>query len=198
MDRFVGHIAGLGTGSGTRLVIGVWDQSPLGAFTDVMMEDSAGVRTLLAPSHAVADYVSATYRFDDVRVIGVHSSLDERRLSVTAGPLELTAELGTVTGLGRVLRLVPARVSTSPRWLSLINPLAGLLIPGVQTAGAANGSRREYYGVRTARKVSAAVVRWDGEDLGGLARLTPPVRFGFSSAPADPQLVTVVTSIEQL
>ncbi|MBP2218329.1 hypothetical protein [Arthrobacter sp. CAN_C5] len=207
MDRFAGNIAGLGTASGTRLVIGRWDTSPLGAFTDVMMEDANGERTLLAPSQAVADYVSSTYSFDVVRVVDVDSTLDDRQLTVTAGGLAVTAQLGAVTGLGRMLRLIPARLATSPRWLSLINPVAGLLMPGVSTAGSAGNGRTEYYGVTTAVKIyygvttavkiTAASVRWHGKDLGILAPLTPPVRFGFSSAPAAPMLVTVVTSIRR-
>ncbi|WP_286177894.1 hypothetical protein [Arthrobacter sp. SLBN-53] len=35
-----------------------------------------------------------------------------------------------------------------------------------------------------------------GVALGGPADLHPPVRFGFSSAPTDPQLVTVTTTID--
>lgn len=197
MDRFVGNIAGLGTASGTRLVIGRWTQSPLGAFTDVMMEDASGERTLIAPSQEVADYVSATYSFDVVRVVDVVSTLDDRRLSVAAGPLTVTAQLGAVTVLGRMLRLVPARLATSPAWLSLINPVAGLLMPGVKTAGSAGNGRTEYYGVTMARKVVSASASLDDRDLGDLAPLTPPVRFGFSSAPAAPMLVTVVTSIRR-
>ncbi|MBG6178968.1 hypothetical protein [Arthrobacter sp. CAN_A1] len=197
MDRFVGNIAGLGTGSGTRLVVGRWAESPWGPFTDVMVEDNDGKRTLLAPTRMVADYVSATYQFDQVLVVDVASTLDEDTLTVAAGPLKVSAELGGVTGLGRLLRLVPARLATSPRWLRLINPLAGLFMPGVRTAGSAGNGRTEYYGVTTARSILAATASWDGADLGGLARLTPPVRFGFSSAPAAPMLVTVVTSIRR-
>ncbi|WP_026551650.1 hypothetical protein [Arthrobacter sp. H20] len=197
MDRFIGNIAGIGTASGTRLVIGVWGESPLGTFTDVMVEDARGVRTLLAPTQSVVDYVSATYTFDRIRVVDVSSTLNPKYLTVSAGPLEVTAELGGVTGLGRMLGFIPARLSTSPRWLSLINPVAGLIMPGVQTAGSAGNGRTEYYGVTTARKVTAASARWDGEDLGAIAQLTPPVRFGFSSAPATPMLVTVVTSIKR-
>ncbi|NKX52769.1 hypothetical protein HER39_19765, partial [Arthrobacter deserti] len=66
MERFTGFIAGLGTSAGRRLVVGHWTDPPLGAFTDVMTEDRDGLRSLLAPNRAVADYVSVTYRFDEV------------------------------------------------------------------------------------------------------------------------------------
>ncbi|KNC19314.1 hypothetical protein AC792_06935 [Arthrobacter sp. RIT-PI-e] len=195
MDRFEGHIAGIGTSSGTRLVVGCWDTSPFGAFTDVMMEDAAGVRTLLAPSREVAEYVGATYSFDDVVVTGVRSTLTADRLVVETGELRVVAELGRVTLLGRLLGLVPRRLATHPRWLALVNPVAPLLVKGVATAGSAGHGRTEYYGVTSARAVTAVTATWQGGDLGALAPVSPPVRFGFSSAPPRPQLVTVTTSI---
>ena len=68
---FTGHIAGLGTSSGVRLVVGVWDTSPFGAFADVMVEDASGHRTLLAPRQSVADAVASVYSFDEVRISGL-------------------------------------------------------------------------------------------------------------------------------
>ena len=34
---FTGHIAGVGTGAGVRMVIGSWLESPFGRFADVMV-----------------------------------------------------------------------------------------------------------------------------------------------------------------
>ncbi len=48
--RFEGYIAGLGSTSGTRLVVGCWERSPLGAFADLMIERPDGHRLLIAPS----------------------------------------------------------------------------------------------------------------------------------------------------
>ncbi|MHA7263086.1 hypothetical protein ACX80W_07775 [Arthrobacter sp. TMN-37] len=197
MDRFEGHIAGIGTASGTRLVVGRWDRSPFGAFTDVMMEDAAGVRTLIAPSEDIASYVGATYSFDEVEVAPVRSSLSATHLMVRAGGLQVTATLGGRTVLGRALALVPRAVATSPRWLTVISPLAAALVPGVRTAGSAGNGRREYYGVHSARSVTAATATLNGTGLGPLAPLRPAVRFGFSSAPAAPQIVSVVTTISR-
>ncbi|KAD4059571.1 hypothetical protein GD627_00160 [Arthrobacter yangruifuii] len=195
MDRFRGYIAGLGTSSGTRLVVGHWLQSPLGAFTDVMVEDDAGVRTLLAPSDAVARYVGGTYRFDRTVVSPVDAALSPEFLRVAAGPLRLEARLGPVTLLGRLLEHVPGPLAVAPWWLRLVNPLAGLLVPGVRTAGSAGGGRREFYGVRSLRTLAGVTARWDGSDLGGLRPVQPPVKFGFSSVPAAPQIVAVTTTI---
>jgi hypothetical protein len=197
MDRFEGHIAGIGTASGTRLVIGHWDTSPFGAFTDVMMEDAAGHRTLLAPTRDVADYVGATYAFDDVVLSPITSTLTRDRLAVEAGDLRVFAEVGAVTLLGRLLGLVPPRLATHPRWLALVNPVASVLVKGVATAGSAGQGRTEYYGVTSARAIARVAATWRGSDLGALAPVSPPVRFGFSSAPARPQLVSVTTTIRR-
>ncbi|MHA7210278.1 hypothetical protein [Arthrobacter sp. MDT1-65] len=197
MDRFEGHIAGIGTTSGTRLVVGRWAASPFGAFTDVMLEDASGRRTLLAPGREISDYVQATYAFDDVVLTPVTSTLTSDRLVVDAGDLQLRAGIGGATVLGRFLGLVPKRLATHPRWLALINPVASRLVKGVATAGSAGQGRTEYYGVTSARAISGATATWRGADLGTLAPVLPPVRFGFSSAPPRPQLVSVTTTIRR-
>ncbi|MHA7190128.1 hypothetical protein ACX80N_07540 [Arthrobacter sp. MDT2-16] len=197
MDRFEGHIAGIGTTSGTRLVIGRWDTSPFGSFTDVMLEDAAGRRMLLAPGQEIADYVRATYTFDDVVLTPVTSTLTSDRLVVEAGELHVRAGIGGVTLLGRLLGLVPTGLATHPRWLALVNPVASRLVKGVATAGSAGHGRTEYYGATSARAISGATATWRGVDLGTLAPVSPPVRFGFSSAPPRPQLVAVTTTIRR-
>lgn len=194
MDRFRGYIAGVGTASGTRLVVGHWPESPLGPFTDVMVENPFGSRLLLAPSDAVAEYVSATYSFDAVDVVPLSGRLDDGVLSVAGGPLELRAELGQVTLLGRMLELVPPAVAVSPTWLRLISPLAGLFVRGVRTAGR-SGGRLEVYGIRSIRAITSTRCSWNGQGLGDLAPVRPPVRFGFSSVPARPQILAVTTTI---
>ncbi|SDL52680.1 hypothetical protein [Arthrobacter sp. ok362] len=47
---FDGHIAGIGTGSGLRAVVGLWTQSPFGPFTDAMVQLPSGHRILFAPT----------------------------------------------------------------------------------------------------------------------------------------------------
>ena len=67
-QRFRGRIAGVGSTSGTRVVVGWWHESPFGAFADVMLETAAGHRVLLAPTPQVAELVATTYTFDEVRL----------------------------------------------------------------------------------------------------------------------------------
>ena len=55
-QRFHGAIAGIGSTSGTRIVVGRWDRSPWGAFADLMVETPTGHRVLIAPSEQVAEF----------------------------------------------------------------------------------------------------------------------------------------------
>jgi hypothetical protein len=192
---FDGHIAGVGTVSGLRVVVGIWHHSPFGPFADVMVQQKSGHRILLAPSHEVADFVDATYSFDEVRVLGVSAALAERTLAVDAGPLQLRARTGARTLLGKGLGAVPRRLAVHPRWLSAVNPLAALAAPGARTFGTAGNGRREYYGVSDLHQVTSAVVHWEGHDAGTVAPIQPPVTFGFSSVPPRPSLARVRTTV---
>jgi hypothetical protein len=193
---FTGHIAGFGSGAGIRMVVGVWQDSPFGSFADVMVQTSDNTRLLLAPSPEVAEFISATYSFDEVQIGPVTADLQQDRLSVTAPDLSVRVELGGPAPVDWVLRWVPGFLATAPRWLRLIDPIASRVVPGVHTAGSAGNGRREFYGVRRTRSVADLRGQFRGTDLGGLAELRPPVRFGFSSAPAVPALVSVTTTID--
>lgn len=193
---FTGHIAGFGTGAGVRLVVGAWVKSPFGSFTDVMVQTTDDERVLLAPTAQVADFVSSTYHFDDVEIAPVAAALDRTRLVLNTTRLTLDVTIGGASGVDRLLRLVPAPLATAPWWLRMIDPIASRIVPGVHTAGSAGHGRREYYGVRRARSITSVSGRFDGRDLGGVAPLLPPVRFGFSSAPPTPQIVAVTTTID--
>ncbi len=197
LDRFDGWICGLGTTSGRRIVVGHWPDTPLGSFTDVMTESADGHRTLLAPTGEVAEFVSATYTFDEVRVVPVSHTVDDDRRRVVAGPLEVGWRIGGRPLLGRLLRAVPGPLAVHPWWLRVIDPIARRAVPGVRTVGSAGNGRREYYGARDLHRVAAASARWDDGDCGGLAPVVPPVRFGFGSAPATPSHVRITTLVER-
>uniref|UniRef100_A0A5Q5CA72 Uncharacterized protein n=1 Tax=Mycobacterium sp. (strain JLS) TaxID=164757 RepID=A0A5Q5CA72_MYCSJ len=192
---FTGHIAGFGTDAGVRVVVGCWQTSPFGAFTDVMVQQPDERRVLLAPDRAVADFVAATYHFDRVEVGPVAATLEPDRLTVHSAVLDVEVSIGGPAPLDRLLRLVPARLATAPWWLRAVDPVASRLVRGVHTAGTAGHGRREFYGVRRSRRITALVGRYRDVDLVGLQPLRPPVSFGFASAPAAPQLVAVTTTI---
>ena len=197
-DRFDGWIAGVGSAGGLRVVVGHWLRSPLGAFSDVMVERADGHRILIAPAPDVADYVAATYRFDEVCLAPVDVSVDGAWWRVAAGPLDLRFAVGGRPPLGVALRAVPRPLATSPGWLRAADLVARRVLPGVRTVGTAGGGRRERYAALDLRRIVAAAVRWEGEDQGALARVEPPVRFGFGSTPADPSVVRIVTLVERV
>jgi hypothetical protein len=71
-----------------------------------------------------------------------------------------------------------------------------VVLRGVRTRGSAGNGRREWYGATDAHEITAASGTFDGVDLGRLAPVTPPPRFGFSSTPPRPSVTTVVTTVE--
>ena len=195
---FDGHIAGIGTASGLRAVVGIWQDSPFGSFSDVMVQQPSGHRVLLAPRPEVAEFIAATYTFDEVRMVDVSAVLAARELTVDAGPLAIRAVTGARTFLGSALRAVPRRLAVHPRWLSAVNPLAALAAPGARTYGTAGSGRAEFYGVRDLHHVTSAVVSWEGADAGTLAPILPAVTFGFSSVPPGPTVARVRTTVVQV
>jgi hypothetical protein len=194
-DRFDGFIAGLGTPAGLRVVVGHWPSSPFGAFTDVMVERPDGHRMLLAPTDQVAGFVAGTYTFDEVCRVPVDTTAVGDRWTVRAGPLDLAFTVGRRPPLGALLRAVPRRLATDPRWITAIDVVARRVLPGVRTRGSAGQGRREYYAALDLHRITGARVAWDGMDQGGLTPVDPPVRFGFGSTPRVPSLVRVVTLV---
>lgn len=199
-ERFAGQIAGVGSESGVRLVVGHWRRTPLGSFGDVMVERADGHRVLLAPRPEVAAFVEATYTFDEVRLEPVRIEVVRLagggdRWRVESPSLSLELATGRRTALGWLLRLVPRRLATSPAWCAVTDPAARLVLRGVRTRGAARQGRREYYGATDLHTVVAATGRFEGADLGSLRPVEPPCRFGFSSTPACPSVTSVVTTV---
>jgi hypothetical protein len=194
--RFRGSISGLGSGSGTRVVVGHWLESPYGAFSDAMVELPGGHRALVAPSAEIADFVAATYVFDEVRVEPVEVTLDGGRWRLRSTSLTLDWEAGRRTWVGRLVRVVPRTVAEAPWFCALTDPVARVVLRGVRTRGTAGGGRREWYGATDNRAVDSLAGAYDGRDLGALAPLDPPPRFGFSSTPRRPSVTGVTTTIE--
>ncbi|MFJ2822160.1 hypothetical protein ACIO7M_13720 [Streptomyces toxytricini] len=192
---FDGWIAALGTASGTRVVLGHWPASPFGPFSDVMLEDAGGRRTLLAPTARTAACIAGVYRFDEVRTAPVGVRVEGARWEVSAGPLDLWFSVGRRGPLGLALRAVPRPLARRPAWAALAAAPARLL-PGVRTRGSARPGHRQWYAACDLRRITGAGAALDDADLGPLRPVLPPVRFGFGSAPATPALVRVVSTIE--
>jgi hypothetical protein len=194
-QRFEGAIAGVGSTSGVRVVVGRWERSPLGAFADAMVATPEGRRILLAPSQEVADFVASTYSFDEVRIEPVEVSGDAA-WQVRSVSLTLALVVGRRTWLGRLLRPVPRRLATSPAWCTVTDPVARLVLRGVRTRGSAGNGRREFYAATDHRAVTAVTGTFDDAPLGSLAPVRPEPRFGFSSTPSRPSVTTLVTTVE--
>jgi hypothetical protein len=192
-QQFRGRIAGVGSTSGTRVVVGHWLETPLGPFADAMVETAAGHRVLLAPHQDAADFIRATYSFDEVR-IEPFSVTDP--WVVRSPSLQLDLVVGRRTPLGVALRSVPPRLAEAPAWCSLTDPVARVALRGVRTRGTAGNDRREWYGATDTHRVVGLSGSFDGVGLGDLADVDPPCRFGFSSVPRKPSVTTVVTTVE--
>lgn len=194
--RFEGQIAGVGTASGVRVVVGRWRESPFGEVADAMVETAAGHRILIAPTSELAEFIAATYTFDEVRIEPtVVTEVEDCRTFVSAS-LDLRLDLGPPTALGRAISLVPRRIATSPSWCAVTDPIARTVLRGVRTRGTAGGGRTEWYGATAVHAVRAVAASLDGTDLGDLRPVDPPCRFGFSSTPRRPCLTQVVTTID--
>ena len=193
--RFDGWIAGVGTASGVRLVLGHWPQSPFGPVSDVMIEYPDGDRLLLAPNAELGRFIAETYSFHRLRVVPVAVRRSGLVWSVAAGPLTLRFTTGGRGVLGRLLRAVPAPLARRLWWVRLIG-LPARVLRGVRTYGSAGNGRREWYAARDLHRITAATATLDGVDLGPLAAVDPPVRFGFGSTPPFPALVRVTSTVE--
>ena len=194
---FRGTIAGLGSTSGARIVVGCWQESPYGTFSDVMLAQADGTRRLLAPTEEIAAFVADTYSFDVIEVVPVEVRRSGPVVSVVAGELEVSYDVGGRTALGHALRLVPTRLATSPGWCRVTDPVARTFLRGVRTRGSAGNGRVESYGATDNRAIEALRGSWRGRDLGSLDRVLPEPCFGFGSTPPTPSVTSLVTTVSQ-
>lgn len=176
-----GTIASAGFASGDRVVVGWWDDGPLGAMRDVMWVRPDGCRVLLAESAAVARFVSGVYGFDEVEVVGFRGYRDDRSLALDAGPLAIRLAAGGAVPL-------PPRPAWVTRYVE--RPVARRLL-GVETYGVSPTGVREWYRTVRYRPVTWGRLRVDGRDAGAVGRLEPRLGVGFSEPPAAPSMVTV-------
>lgn len=193
--RFRGQIAGVGSTSGVRVVVGRWADTHLGPFGDAMVETGHGHRVLIAPHEGVAEFICATYEFDEVRLEPITVGGAPEQWRVESESLTLRIAVGRRMSLGWLLRLIPTRVAGSPAWASALDPVVRVVMPGVRTRGTASAGRREFYGATDLHAVTEISGHLDGAALGVLAPVDPPCRFGFSSTPRRPAVTDVVTTV---
>jgi hypothetical protein len=159
---------------------------------DLMWATPDGERVLVAPTPAVAGFVSSVYDFDRV-VVSPLLVPDHGRRVLDLHAADLGLELHLEAGRGWPMP-VPRR---RPRWLTryVEAPIARRLLR-VEPYGVSPTGVREWYQASRYRPVVAARATRDGADLGPFGPLTPPVRFGFSEPPRRPSLVEVTTRLE--
>lgn len=196
-DVFDGRILGVGSSSGVRVVVGVWERSPFGSFADAMVADATGHRVLVAPTEEVAEYVSSTYSFDEVCSGEVAVSSRHDGLRFESDDLVLDVTFGARTVVGRLLRLVPRLIAHSPVTARMADPIAARVVRGVRTYGSAGNGRREFYCATDQFAVSSIFGTWRAVALGTLAAVQPNPNFGFSSTPPQPSIVTLRTVVER-
>lgn len=182
-----GYIASCGFESGDRIVVGIWADSPIGPFCDVMWARPDDERVLLAPSQPAADYITAVYQFDRVEVVECESSCDGRDLTLRAGPLRIEMTGGPSWP-------IPMH---RPAWFTRFveGPIAARAM-GVRTYGVSPTGVREWYRADRHRRVVDASATVDGRDLGEPRPVDPPLGVGFSEPPRRPSIVTVRPLLE--
>jgi hypothetical protein len=77
----------------------------------------------------------------------------------------------------------------------VIDAAARVMLKGVRTRGSAGAGRTEFYGAYGLHRIDCLFGTWRGTDLGTLAPVQPPVRFGFGSTPRQPVVTNLVTTI---
>lgn len=121
-----GAIGACGFSSGNRVVIGHWDDSPIGPFGDVMWAEPDDHRTLIASSSSAATFITTVYEFDSVIV--------EKDLAINRSATRLTVRWpnGSLeAGLGRAVPFPPR-----PDWITeRIERSVGRATMGVETYG---------------------------------------------------------------
>lgn len=185
--RLIGHISSAGFDSGDRIVVGLWNRSPIGPFADVMWARPTGERVLLSASTRAERFITAIYRFDATEIVPLELTGSDRAVQVTAGPLRV--EMAAGAGW----RIPGPR----PAWFTRLveRPVARAAM-GVSTYGVSPTGVREWYQADLWRPVDSARASHRGTDLGRLRPLDPPLGVGFTDPPRRPSIVSVRPLLE--
>ncbi len=186
MDIFRGRITSSGFSSGDRIVIGDWQESKLGSFTNVMVAKSDGTRLLFSPSKEHAELVSNLYNFEEVRIVDLEVERREKSISVKAGDLHVSMSWGFTLPIP----------FWRPLWfVATVEAFFGRLLFGTKTHGRTKNQRKAWYSVRSLSRVSQVEARLGQVDLGERKPFENTACFGFSEPPKVPASVSLKTYI---
>ncbi len=186
MEVFEGRVTSSGFPTGDKVVIGDWESSPLGPFTNLMWAKPDGTRVLIAPTQELADYVSALYSFEEVIVTPLEVSRGKNSI-------EIISDIGRVDmAWGWVFPLPFKR----PLWFiaNIEAPFARLFF-GTKTHGVTRNGWREWYHVRGLSRLVSAEVELEGRSSNKMSKSNRRVCFGFSEPPRMPLSVRVDSHI---
>jgi hypothetical protein len=177
----------MGFASGDRVVVGHWDDGPLGPMVDVMWATPDDERVLLVSDDRFAGFITAVYAFDRVEVVpGLAAFWDGRTLAVVGGRWSVACTVGRGIPF-------PPRPLWVTRWVE--RPV-GRWVTGAVSYGTSPSGVREWYPARRVHRILRAEGALDGRSLGELRRPLPPARFGFSEPPRWPTLTEVRPRLE--
>ena len=187
MDIFKGRITSSGFESGDRIVVGIWNKSPFGKFSDIMWSNAEGKNILIAPTKEIGDYISSMYSFDEILISNIELIETEDRFEI------ITDYICCNFSWSRGFR-IPFR---RPLWfISTIENLFAKLIFGTKTSGVTNDKKREWYCINKISKVKIASASLSGKSFGQKTKFHPKAKFGFSEPPKKPTSVLVTTIIK--
>lgn len=151
---------------------------------DVMWAQPDGRRVLLAPSEAVAAFVTAVYRFDHVDIGAVEVETTPDGLRVDAGCLRMTVTAGRWWPIPLTFLRTPAVT----RYIE--GPIARAVM-GVHTYGITPSGVHEWYQADSYRSLVTGSASRDRHDLGPMGPLEPSLGVGVSEPPRRPSIVGV-------
>ena len=188
MEIFEGRITSCGFDSGDRIVIGIWDESPFGSFSDIMWAKPNGEKILNAPNKKIGDYINSLYDFDEIKIDEINIEKSHKQITFNTSDIECRFEWGVE---------IPFLIKNRPLWfVSTVEYFFGWLIFRTKTHGRTKNGRREWYVVDKISRLKNAEAKISGNKLGKYTNFYPKANFGFSDPPSMPASVQVRSHIE--
>ncbi len=185
-EIFKGRVISSGFKTGDMVVIGDWNDSPHGAFTNLMWAKPDGTRVLITPTEELGEFVSSLYSFEEIIV----SPMEIKR---TDKSIEINCNTGRVSmRWGRTLPIPFSR----PRWFiaNIEAPFARLFF-GTKTHGITRNGLKEWYHVRGLSRMKSVELELEGRSSNQMTSMAPSACFGFSNPPRMPLSVRVDSHI---